>query len=566
MQRALLVVVCFWLVSCAPPAPSVPPTVPRPATPTATPPVQLSNLRVGWAYEAYPGASSGKILADFSSMVANGANAVWIGHNNPGEVDANKVEPGLSYAVYAALQDAADPNHQDAVAMTDAVKRALDAARETKLQVVLPVGYQIQMGAAWNRKYPNELRKKQDGSPLELYHSGYTASPYSAQYRSDISHYYKWIQDEWVVSYQDVIVMLSLADEPLGGDYSDAAKQAFATKYGKPMDALLPDEVWKVGEFQAGVIADYATWSANTWKQLNPQMTVTISFDGAAARRQNGLPEIERLFAEAPDNFLISFDAYLHDDLPAKPVTDLEIQQLKLFLATIGFYSRVYNKPLALWGGVNAWGLAQSSSAPRTVSDGYTNLQLLYDLPTRAGGQVWGIFAWNYNIKGQGLEQYNRTMTFDPAAMETAVQRAFVTLRTRERQGVSGIPEVAVVVSRRDLYDALAQTHASDLPPTWQDGSALAPLLADRNASIVSAGETLDAAKDTLFYYVVAIALDMPTLDFLKQRVKDGATIVTDEANARALGLSYETWAAGWTKLPTAPGVVYVVREQNPLP
>ena len=36
---------------------------------------------------------------------ASGANVVWIGHNNPGEVDSENAEPGLSYAVYEALQN-----------------------------------------------------------------------------------------------------------------------------------------------------------------------------------------------------------------------------------------------------------------------------------------------------------------------------------------------------------------------------------------------------------------------------------------------------------------------------
>jgi len=51
---------------------------------------------------------------DFAMMRANGANAIWLGHNNPGQVDAQKVEPGMSYAVYAALQNKNDALYDDA--------------------------------------------------------------------------------------------------------------------------------------------------------------------------------------------------------------------------------------------------------------------------------------------------------------------------------------------------------------------------------------------------------------------------------------------------------------------
>jgi len=142
--------------------------------------------------------------------------------------------------------------------MADALKRALDAARENNLQVILPIGYQIQMGDAWNRAHPDDLRLTFDGNLLTLYNSGPTASPYSPQYRADITRYYEWIQRAFVEPYRDVIVMLSLADEPMGGDYAEHAKNEFARRYGKTMDGLSQNEIWKIGEFESGVIADYA--------------------------------------------------------------------------------------------------------------------------------------------------------------------------------------------------------------------------------------------------------------------------------------------------------------------
>ena len=57
--------------------------------------------------------------------------------------------------------------------------------------------------------------------------------------------------------------------------------------------------------------------------------------------------------------------------------------------------------------------LAQASSSPLGIPDSDTNLLLLYDLPTHAGGTPWGIFAWNYNVKQQGLYNYSRTTTYD---------------------------------------------------------------------------------------------------------------------------------------------------------
>src|SRR5258708_2264217 len=142
MFRVLAFLSLFFIVACnspatpdpIPPSPSPLSTLHSPITPSPlhpitsssfilpplTPPSPFSSLRVGWAYEAYPEASFQKMRADFALMRANGANAVWIGQNNPGQVDANKVEPGLSYAVYAALQDQKDPLYADARAMADA--------------------------------------------------------------------------------------------------------------------------------------------------------------------------------------------------------------------------------------------------------------------------------------------------------------------------------------------------------------------------------------------------------------------------------------------------------------
>lgn len=521
---------------------------------------KVPALRTGWAYDAYPEASYEKMLDDFARMRENGANAVWIGHNNPGEVDANKVEPGMSYAVYAALQDEGDPLYADARAMADATKRALDAARATGLAVVLPIGYQIQMGSTWNAKHPNDLRRKADGELLELYDSGYTASPYASQYRRDISRYYEWVQKEWVAPYSDVIVMLSLADEPMGGDYSDAARDEFRRRYGLDMDRLARADRWKLGEFQAGVIADYAAWSADQWQRINPNILTTMSFHGGeTARRVWGLPEIEKLFSETPENFVVSFDAYLHDDLPSKAATAEEGTQLKLLLGTIGIYSRIYNKPIALWGGVNAWGLAQESASPLELSDAVTNLLLLHDLPARMGANLWGIFAWNYNVKQQGLENYPRPTTYDPRAVEIAVNRTLPLLRNR-RVAPAAL-EIALVTAPRAMYNALGAARAADLPPDWFDTTPYANAFSDRNIVIASSPRALQAVQAAPYLIIAARAqdLDAATLDFLRERLAQGSILLaSDDKLAKTLDAPYQVWDAGLSELPENGGIVYL--------
>ncbi len=522
----------------------------------------VSSPRVGWAYDAYPEASYEKMRGDFARMRANGATTVWIGHNNPGEVDVTKVEPGMSYAVYAALQDRKDPLYAQARAMADATFRALDAARETGLQVVLPIGYQIQMGKTWNESHPDALRVTFDGHPLVIYNSGPTASAYSPQYRRDISRYYEWVQSEIVSPYTDVITMLSLADEPMGGDYSAPAQREFEARYGVAMQDLSAAERWKIGEFQSGVIADYAAWSADAWHRINPDILTTMSFHGGeTARRVWGLPDIERLFADTPDNFIISFDAYLHDDLATKPATAAEAAQLKLFLQTIGNYSRVYDKPIALWGGVNAWGLAQESSSPLDLPDAVTNLHLLHDLPARLGGQVWGIFAWNYNVKQQGLENYARPTTYDPVAMEIAVHRTLPSLAGKTLPRVDA-PEIAIVVSPQEMYNELAKAHASGLPPMWFDTTPYATAFGDKRAVLVTSSRLLESLQtaDSIFIASPDSTLDPATKAALKTEFDKGKIVLAVGASlAREWRVDTERWTQGLNQLPQTANVLYVL-------
>src|SRR5581483_4595332 len=270
----------------------------------------------------------------------------------------------------------------------------------------------------------------------------------------------------------------------------------------------------------------------------------TMSFHGGdTARRVWGLPEIEKLFSATPDNFIVTFDAYLHDDLAAKPATADEAAQLKLFLTTLGNSARLYHKPIALWGGVNAWGLAQESSAPRGIPDASSNLLMLYDLPARMGGEVWGVFAWNYNVKQQGIENYNRPTTYDPRALEIAVERTFPILRARAVANKTSAPEIVILYSARAMYRTLGAARA----------------FADRDAVLMSVELARTGASDA-FYVIVAASpadLDAPDLDFLRAQFLEGRVLFGEPALARALGARAVVWQAASGQLPEQGGVIY---------
>jgi len=220
--------------------------------------------------------------ADMEAMVRrlvdHGANVVWIGHNNPGEVDPAKVEPGLSYAVYQALLDPADPRHEGAIAMLAAQRRLLDACRAVGVEAVLPAGYQIQMGERWNEEHPDDLRRDAAGRPLDIYGGGVSASFYAPSYRRDIEAYYRWLDAELVRPYADTILMLNLADEPLGGDYSAHAEAEFRGRTDLRFADVGDDPGRQrlLGAFQSGIVAEYAAWSAALWHEIHPGLTVTM--------------------------------------------------------------------------------------------------------------------------------------------------------------------------------------------------------------------------------------------------------------------------------------------------
>jgi hypothetical protein len=400
----------------------------------------------GWAVEAYPELSAAEMEAIVRRLVDAGANVVWIGHNNPGEVDTDKVEPGLSYAVYEAYRNRKDPRHATAVAVVQAQRRMLEACRAVGVKAVLPVGYQIQMGQVWNAEHPDDLRRDAAGQPLDIYGGGVSASFYAASYRRDIEAYYRWVDTEFVQPYAGVLLMLNLADEPIGGDYGPHAEAEFQRRHGFGFNNVGADPVRQrlLGEFQSRYIVEYAIYSAELWQEIHPSLPVTMSFDGAQARKAFTLPDVEALFRDTPDNFVVTFDAYPRDGPPHVPLSDKNLVGLYLLARSAGLYSARYGKPLWLWGAANSWGLSQASVDPGTVSDAVANGITLALMVRQSSGDLQGIVYWNYNVKEQGLYNDTRVTAYDPETMFAQVSAGLPVLR-RLMAGHSDRPDVLIL-------------------------------------------------------------------------------------------------------------------------
>jgi len=381
-------------------------------------------------------------------MVESGANVVWIGHNNPGEVDATKVEPGLSYAVFEAYRDPGDPRHIDAVAIVDAQHRLLAACRQIGVKAVLPIGYQIQMGQRWNQEHPGALRRDVQGELLDIYGGGVSASFYAPIYRQDIETYYKWVEDEFVQPYADVILMLNLADEPIGGDYSAHADVEFRRLHGFGFEGVddVPHRQRLLGQFQSRYVAEYAAYSAELWHEIHPGLPVTMSFDGGQARKTFSLPDVEALFRDTPSNFVVTLDAYPRDGLPHVALSDKNLVGLYLLARSLGLYSSRYDKPVWVWAAANSWGLSQASPDPGSISDAVSNGISLALLIRQGGGDLQGVAYWNYNVKEQGLYNDIHQPAYDIEVMFAQVSTGFSTVRHLMKAPIA-FPQVFILAS-----------------------------------------------------------------------------------------------------------------------
>jgi len=452
------------------------------ADPAATAPY------AGWAVEAYPDQSASQMRAMVKRIAGAGANVVWIGHNNPGEVAADKVEPGLSYAVFEAYLDETSPYHDDAVEIVRAQHRILAACRAAGIPAVLPVGYQIQMGRAWNAIHPDALRRSATGEMLDIYGGGVSASFHAPSYRQAIETFYRWVETEFVVPYSDTLLMLNLADEPIGGDYSAHAEAEFRRRTGFGFadvgDSLERQQL--LGAFQSNYVVEYAAFSASLWQEIHPGLTVTMSFDGGQARRALALPDAEALFRDTPSNFAVTFDAYPHDGLPTEPASNEDITGLFLLARSLGAYSARYGKPVWLWAAANSWGLSQPSPDPGTISDALANGISLAMLVRQAGGDLRGIVYWNYNVKQQGLYNNTGPTVYGAGEMFSQVSEALPTLR-RLMQSQPGRPNV-VLLAPDDLahqqIGVLREAVRAEAYPLGQ-----LTLLAQSGANVVVVGD-----------------------------------------------------------------------------
>ncbi len=371
-------------------------------------------------------------------QLSAGANFVWIGHNNPGWVVPGKAEPALSYAVYDEFTDESAPHHQVAKDILNAQLRFLSVCRQLKVPVVLPIGYQIQMGLRWDEQHPEELRCKPDGTVIDW--GGKSASFYSEKYREDILEYYSWVYKTVVKPFEDLIVLINLADEPFGGDYSKPADRKFRNRHGF---GLLeagedPEKQRLVGEFQSDMIVDYAAWSAKRWYEICPAIPTTMSFCGFHGREENLMPTVSRLFSRTPKHFEPCFDLYPKDGPFEESIRKQDITALWIFLTQLGGLSRKNNKPLWFWPTGNSWGLGMASPDKGSVSDAVVNMISDVDRIAAAGGIIKGFAIWNFNCNNQGLFDDPHETTYHPEEMFEALSDTFSRVRPIMKMGLEG--------------------------------------------------------------------------------------------------------------------------------
>src|SRR5206468_842113 len=124
-----------------------------------------------------------------------------------------------------------------------------------------------------------------------------------------------------------------------------------------------------------------------------------------------------------------TFDAYPRDGLFDTPLRDGDLIALDVLARALGAYSARYHRPLYLWSAANSWGLNEASGDPGTVADAVANGLSLAIWVASTGGDLRGIAAWSYDVKGQGLYNDTHRTAYAPDAMFQAVSASFPTLR-----------------------------------------------------------------------------------------------------------------------------------------
>ena len=412
----------------------------------------------GWAFDPYPEMTADEIAYHVDRLLELGVNFIWIGHNNPGECDAKKIEPALSYAVYEAFIDSSDPRHEDAIEIINAQRRLLDYCLKKNIPVVFPIGYQIQMGTRWNEAHPDSLRRFPNGSPIDL--GGISACFYAPQYQRDIKRFYKWVADTIIKDYRSIIIMVNLADEPFGGDYSEFAEKAFKEKNGMTFqEALNGDDTAKraLGEFQNHYIADYAAWSAIAWHDVCPDIPSTMSFCGFHAREENLLPSVPALFAKTPPYFHPSFDVYPRDGDQKTPISEEDIVMLVLLLKQLAYLSSKHKRPYWLWTTGNSWGLGQGSLDQANITDAVVNQIMAVSSASEYGAKLAGFAIWNYNIKYQGLYNDAYKTIYDTEDMLVKLTRVIAALRELPDFSKYIDARIAIVADKEYAHQFIAE-------------------------------------------------------------------------------------------------------------
>jgi len=418
----------------------------------------------GWAMDAYPEMDEPAMAHHVERQLKLGANFIWIGHNNPGEADAQKIEPGLSFAVYEAFMDKSDPRHDDAIQILAAQRRLLDYCLRHHVHVVFPIGYQIQMGERWNAAHPESLRRHLDGTVVD--YGGVSACSYSPQYEKDIRRYYEWVAETFIKDYRPIILLVNLADEPFGANYSPWAEQVFRERTGLTFAQALnggDEEKCLLGDFQSYYVVDYAAWSARIWHEVCPDIPSTMSFCGFHAREENLLPSMVGLFAETPEYFHPTFDVYPRDGDQKTSIKEDDVVMLILLLRQLGYLSGKYRKPYWLWTTGNSWGLGQGSSDKANIADAIVNQLMALAFALENVGHLSGFAIWNYNVKCQGLYNDIYETVYDIEDMFKKLTRVVGILRDLPLRNIRRLPDLAIVTERNYAAKYIAESGATTL-------------------------------------------------------------------------------------------------------
>jgi hypothetical protein len=406
---------------------------------------------------------------------------VYLSHNNPGYTVIGKAELGLSFAVYYALTQHT-PTEASARAIYQAAVTALEEADRLGLRVVLPLGYQIQMGPEWNARHPEALRRGPDGAVLLHWTSHPSASPYAPVYQADIAQYYRWIEAEILARFPSIFAV-NLADEPLGSDFSPWAQAVFRERYGEPFESA--DPVPR-GAFLAEFVADYAALSATLWAEVNPLVPAMMTFH--FERDRPWVPNLEAIFQKTPPTFIVSADTHLHDVLPELPLTSHEIDQLYGLVRTLAYLSHVYEKRLMLWTSANSWGLTTAGG----LREARRNFQIVHQTAREGGAKLGMLLAWAWNIKWQGAYACESACAFDPEAMIETVSGQLSSVR--DGLSAQASPRIGQVLylPAELLYRQIGQDQVTTFAEPYVDLGAYR--LRRERAIYLTDGPALDAA------------------------------------------------------------------------